>query len=323
MSSSVLSTGTDLLPVIDLAGLWSPDLADRMIVAKAIDEACSDIGFFLIEGHGVDAGLVERMVDVTAAFFAQPDSVKSQLVSATGSHYRGWSMTEDGGDPPVRVRESFEVGRWDSADDIAAAGYDRDWIEHTEPNIWPADAEFVVTWKEYYASLQSLAERLNEAMALALGLPEDWFSSRLRRQTSYLSGNLYPAQPRVAGARRLGAHSDIGILTILWTDQSTGGLEVLDRSDVWRPVTAWPGSFVVNLGDMLAQWTNDRWRATQHRVVNPDSESAGARLSIPFFQHPDFDALLECIPSCTSAVNPPKYPPVLAGEWSRHRMATY
>lgn len=323
MSSSVLPTGTDLLPVIDLAGLWSDDLADRMVVATAIDEACGDIGFFLIEGHGVDESLLARMVAVTAAFFAQPDSVKSQLVSATGSHYRGWSMTDDGGHPPVRVRESFEVGRWDSTDDIAAAGYDRDWIEHTEANIWPDDAEFVATWKAYYASMQALAERLNAAMALALGLPEDWFGSHLRRQTSYLSGNLYPAQPRVPGAPRLGAHSDIGILTILWMDQSTGGLEVLDRSDVWRPVTAWPGSFVVNLGDMLAQWTNDRWRATQHRVVNPDGEGTGARLSIPFFQHPDFDALLECIPSCASAEAPPKYPPVLAGEWSRRRMAAY
>jgi isopenicillin N synthase-like dioxygenase len=171
--------------------------------------------------------------------------------------------------------------------------------------------------------MEELAGRLMNIFEAALTLPKGWFADKFDRHTSYLSANCYPPQPvpPPPGRVRRGEHTDIGSLTILYQD-GVGGLQVFDRSGVWCDVPPIEGSYVINLGDMLAKWTNDRWVATEHRVVNPPAEKAAVeRISIPFFQHPNFDALIECIPSCTSPENPPKYPAVLAGDWSKFRMS--
>lgn len=315
-----------VVPVIDisafLAGL--PEGAD---VVSAVGRACEEIGFMVITGHGVPADLIARMYDVTERFFDLPTEVKERWASPTGNVYRGYAgITSFGnGAAAPDLCEGFEIARFDDVADVLAAGYGEEWTAGFDPNIWPDQpAGMRAVWREYYAAMEMLAARIMRIFAVALDLPATWFDDKFDRHTSYMSANRYPAQlvPPQEGQTRRSAHTDIGSLTILYQDGAPGGLQVLDREGRWCDVPPVGESFVINLGDMLAKWTNDRWVATQHRVVNPPPEfSARQRISIPFFHHPNFDALLECIPSCSSADNPPKYDAVLGGNWSKYRMA--
>jgi isopenicillin N synthase-like dioxygenase len=321
------ATGADsVVPVIDISGFLT-GTADREDVVRAVDAACERVGFMVITGHGVPAELIDRMYHATQRFFAQPTEVKEALASPRGNHYRGYQLPtsfvySEGG--PHDLAEGYEIARYDAPEDLIAAGYGPEWVATYEGNIWPeTPADFHAIWREYYGAVETLATQMMNICAAALGLPEGWFDDKFDRHTSYMSANNYWAQvePPIEGQTRRTAHTDIGSLTILYQDDSPGGLQVLDRSGRWCNVPALPGSFVINLGDLLAKWTNDKWVATEHRVVNPPRDiTPSDRISIPYFQHPNFDALIECIPSCTSPENPPKYRSVLAGDWSKYRM---
>ena len=130
-----------------------------------------------------------------------------------------------------------------------------------------------------------------------------------------------PAETPEPGQLRAGAHSDYGSLTILKTEDRPGGLQVQGKDSAWLDVPHLPGCFVVNIGDMLARWTNDRWVSTLHRVVNPplDRAADSRRQSVVFFQNPNYDATVSCLPSCTDAANPPKYPPTTSGGHLREK----
>ena len=314
------------VPVIDIAPFLAGEPAGQDVV-RAVAAACERVGFMVVTGHGVAADLIQRMYDVTERFFALPADCKARWASPTGNLYRGYAGVTSFGDPTGAgdLCEGFEVARFDAAADLRAAGYGPEWAEGFEPNIWPEEpADFRPVWREYYAAMERLAAELMTMFAAALELPPHWFHDKFDRHSSYMSANRYPAQPEPPreGQLRRSAHTDIGSLTILFQDGAPGGLQVFDRGERWCDVPAVPGSFVINLGDMLAKWTNDRWVATEHRVVNPPREFAlRQRISIPFFQHPNLDALIECIPSCTSPLHPPKYPPVLGGHWSQYRMS--
>jgi isopenicillin N synthase-like dioxygenase len=315
-----------VVPIIDISGWSSGDADARRRVAAEVDAACCEIGFFLVTGHDVDPGLTARMYDVTKRFFALPDGVKARWSSPTGNTYRGWAVRgAPGPTTGVRLRESYEVCRYDSVEELAAVGYGQRWLDGFDPNIWPDDPpDFRAVWSEYYVAVRDLGARLLSICAGALGLDDSWFVDKFDRETSYLSGNLYPAEHQPTGdGLRFGAHTDIGSLTILYQDGGPGGLQVLDRLGRWCDVAEVPGSYVVNLGDMLAKWTNDRWVATMHRVVRPrPSDRREDRVSLPYFQHPNFDALIECIATCTGPDNPAKYPPVLGGDWATYRFNT-
>jgi isopenicillin N synthase-like dioxygenase len=315
-------TAADLgtvVPVIDIEPFRTGDAAARAQVAAEIGAACEEIGFILISGHGLAPEAIEEMYDVSAAFFAQDQGVKQQYASPTGNRYRGYNW--------ATRRETLEVGRYDDVVAAETAGYSGEWLDRVEANTWPqSPATLEGTWRSYYAQCEGLATTIMELFALALGLPEGWFDDKFDRHTSYLSANHYQPQLTSAepGSLRLGAHTDIGSLTILYQDGAPGGLQVLDRRGRWCDVPAVAGTFVVNLGDLMAKWTNDRWVATRHRVVNPEPEAAKTgRISIPFFQHPNYDALIECIPTCTDEANPPRYPAVFGGNWAEFRMANY
>jgi isopenicillin N synthase-like dioxygenase len=160
--------------------------------------------------------------------------------------------------------------------------------------------------------------------ALALDLPERFFADKTDRHISGLRVVHYPDQPSLplAGQSRAGAHTDYGAVTILRSDDAPGGLEVLSRRGQWAAVAPAPGAFVLNIGDLMMRWTNDRWVSTLHRVANPPPESGACsrRLSLVFFHQPNYDAVIECLPTCTSAANPPRYAPVTSGQ---HRLAKF
>jgi len=184
--------------------------------------------------------------------------------------------------------------------------------------IWPAEpAGFREAWTAYYRAMEDLAARIMRVFAVALHLPEDAFAATIDKPISALRALNYPEQavPPKPGQLRAGAHTDYGSLTILLPQAGSGGLQILDPAGEWVDVPPVPGAFVINIGDLMARWTNDRWTSTLHRVVNPDAGSAVStrRQSMPFFHNANYSALVECLPSSLAAGETPKYEPVLAG----------
>jgi isopenicillin N synthase-like dioxygenase len=157
-------------------------------------------------------------------------------------------------------------------------------------------------------------------MADALGLEHHWFDPMIDRHTSAMRALNYPPQADVLGTGldgQLGAsaHTDYGTLTILMADTTQRGLQVQATDGEWMDAVPVPGSLVVNLGDAMARWTNERWRSTMHRVVVPERR----RQSIAFFHNANWDASITCLPTCLAEGEQPKYPPIEAGPHLMHK----
>lgn len=310
---------TAYVPVIDLTGP-----AD--VVAATIDDACRRSGFLVVTGHGVDPALVERMQEVTLALFAQPAEWKQQWQPPAGVEgLRGMhlvasnvSAAEDVATAPD-LCEMFTMSRLGEpgiADGARLEGAPAGW---RSPNIWPDRPHGLrEVWLDWYAAMEDLAGRLLRLFALGLGLDEHHFDRFVDEHVTNLTANHYPPVEGAPAADqfRKGPHSDWGTLTILYQD-GTGGLEVVDgRRGAWVDVPVLPGSFVVNIGDLMARWTNGRWHSTKHRVrVPPPERRSVARVSIPFFHHPNWDAMIECLPGCVEAGETPRASPVTAGAY--------
>jgi isopenicillin N synthase-like dioxygenase len=219
-----------------------------------------------------------------------------------------------GVDTPPDLCESFSINRLGDEHAAAAAG-----LLPTHPlalpNRWPDTAGFEETWTEYFAAMEGLVGVLLQLFAIALDLREHWFDDNVDHDMSNLGANYYPAQttPPAPGQLRKGPHTDWGSLTILLQDDA-GGLQVRTTDGRWVDVPCVVDGLVVNVGDLMANWTNDRWVSTMHRVVNPSAQAASSeRLSIAFFHQPNYDAEIACIPTCTGSGA--RHPPVRSGEW--------
>jgi isopenicillin N synthase-like dioxygenase len=309
------------VPVIDLAPARGADGAARARVAIQIDDACREIGFFAVTGHGVPERGVDDLRRSAHEFFSLPLAEKLAARHPVGGTNRGYhpvggeslSYANDAAAPPD-LKEFFHVGPVDTTDDpyyTSALGR-----QHFAPNIWPkAPAGFAPAAIAYYRAMDALVALLMRLAALALGTHEAFFDDKIDRSIGTMRLNYYPASPTAAapGQLRAGAHTDYGGFTILSGEDVPGGLEVRTRGDEWIAVPTRPHVFVVNIGDLLMRWTNDRWLSTLHRVVNPPPGAGRrrARLSIAFFNHPNYDALIECLPSQGAA----KHAPVLSGEY--------
>jgi isopenicillin N synthase-like dioxygenase len=149
--------------------------------------------------------------------------------------------------------------------------------------------------------MADLSDRMMSLFARGLGLLPEFFTDKLNQSPNALRAVNYPEQDRapLPGQMRAGAHTDYGTLTVLRQD-SVGGLEVLDRSDTWVGVDSVPEAFVINIGDLMARWTNDCWRSTLHRVVDPPqaARARARRQSMPYFQNANWSAEVSCLPTC-------------------------
>jgi len=310
-----------LVPVIDLAP--AGDAAGRRTVARTIAQACQRVGFFAIVGHGVSVPTIDAAWGSARRFFELPDAIKRGAIMPRPGYPYGWSPVageslaySTGEHRPPDLKETFSIG---PADLTPAPAGNRDAIEFAwAPNIWPIQPPgFREALLAYYGAVSGLADRLMDLFALGLDLPEDFFAPTIDQAISALRVLNYPNQPvaPLEGQLRAGAHTDYGSLTILLQEQAPGGLEVQGLDGTWHPVPATPGAFVVNLGDLMARWTNDRWRSTMHRVVNPPRDARGStrRQSIAFFHQPNWDAEIVCLPTCLAAGERAKYPPVRSG----------
>jgi isopenicillin N synthase-like dioxygenase len=295
------------LPVVDVSGLASTALRDRRSVGLQIRAACLDKGFFYIENHGVPEKLVQSVFAEAAAFFALPAEQKAEADKAKSKANRGYEplqgQTLEPGAPPD-LKEGYYIGPEHSPDDprVIAGMFNHG------PNQWPRQQPgFRSAMMAYLGAMLGLSERMMRGIALSLDLSEDYFAAFCKDAMVNVRLLHYPPQPANAAPdqKGCGAHTDFGGLTLLRQD-TVGGLQVWDQTlDGWIHADPLPNTFVVNLGDMIARWTNDRYRSTVHRVVNL---SGRERYSVPFFFSGNFAHKVECIPTCLSAGERPKYP---------------
>jgi isopenicillin N synthase-like dioxygenase len=296
-------------------------------VAAALDVAACEVGFFQVVGHGVDPAVADAAWTSAGEFFDLPldDKLAARIPDGDAYGYApflGERLAASRGDvTPPDLKETFSVGPFDAppsevvGDPAAAFTY--------SPNLWPAALPGMpAIWEAYYRAMAELAARLLTLMGRALGLPDDHFEPLIDRHTSALRALRYPdlggaaPEPRQL---RAGAHSDYGTLTLLRQDDAPGGLEVRGADGGWHPVPATEGALVVNVGDALERWSNERWSSTLHRVVVPPAAAGRdcTRRSLAFFHNANWDAVIECLPACSTPDHPPRYEPITAG---RHLM---
>lgn len=317
-------TGAGDGPVVavDLTGWRSGDPHARAETAALIDEACSGPGFLAVTGHGIDPDLMGTMLDVTQAFFDLPVAEKMAAHSDDIAGNRGYAPYESealsyslGVESPPDMFEAFNIGREVAPDGVTAEDLSRFFT----PNLWPRyPVEMREVWLAYWDACEELGLLLTDVFAMALGLPDGWFRPSLSRAPCVMRAVNYQrradAPPPDPAQLRMGAHSDYGSLTILLADR-VPGLQIRDDAGVFHDAMPPEGGFLVNLGDLLAEWTNDRWKATVHRVVPPPASLEGEfrRRSVAWFQQPDHDARIEVLDVCCDAANPPKYAPTTSG----------
>ena len=252
-----------------------------------IAAACVDTGFFAVADPGLDLAPV---FDAARAFFALPAAVKERSAMVDDNGYAGIGSARAGS------KEMLDIGR----------AFDQ----------WPDVPGFRGVMEAYGAAALGVAATLLRSIAAGLDLDGDFFAARMQQPQCFLRLLRYPPGAAVGDAVT-GRHTDYGAITLLATD-GVPGLEVLPRGGRgWLAVEAPPGSLVVNLGDMLARWTNDRYVSTPHRVV---ATGAQERISIPFFVNPDPDTEVACLPSCVDAAHPCRYAPITASAFLRGRI---
>jgi isopenicillin N synthase-like dioxygenase len=304
------------IPVIDISPLVSGSAAQAQAVARALGQACRDVGFFYISGHGVPPALMKRVFDTSAAFFTGPASIREAVSFSGPGDNRGYirlgGETLDPGKPPD-VKEAFNIGLELTPDDPEMLAR----VPFRAANLWPEMPDFRDTMLDYFDRVWRLGRDLHRGFALDLGLEPDYFETRLDRPNATLRLLHYPqsSTPPSEGQLGAGIHTDYGNVTLLATDE-VGGLMVQDRSGRWLDAPVIPNTFVCNIGDCLMRWSNDVYVSTPHKVVNPGKD----RYSVAFFLDPNPDAIVACLPTCVSAERPAKYVPITGAEFLRSRL---
>jgi isopenicillin N synthase-like dioxygenase len=312
------------IPVIDLSPFFDGGEAGKARVAWEVGRACREIGFLTITGHGVPKPLIEATYNDAKAFFDLPPALKTAIRQPRPDMVRGYSGVGEEGlsysldnASPGDLKESLTVGQIEVPPDDPYYVHP-DAGQFFAPNLWPSTPPTLrASWSAYFREMESLSAALMRMFALALGLDEHFFDDKINRHISNFRAINYPDQPEqpVPGQLRAGAHSDYGSLTIVRQEAAPGGLQVMRADGSWADVPPVDDAFVVNLGDLMRQWTNDLWCSTMHRVVNPPRDKAlgSRRISLVFFHQPNYDAMVSCLPGCQGPGNPARYAPITSG----------
>lgn len=294
------------LPVIDISAMRSPDKSDRAGVGKAFRAACLDKGFCYLTGHGVTRELRQELMAEIEDFFAlsEAEKLKSDMTASfcNRGYERLQGQTLQQG-APADLKEGYYIGRDLPLDDPRVEAR----MFNHGPNIWPDGRDgFRKVMERYYDVMLDVSRLVMRGLALSLNLREDHFDEFCDDEVATLRLLHYPPQPANAspGEKGAGEHTDFGTITLLLQDDC-GGLQVWDEDAGWIHAAPMPDSFVVNLGDMMARWTNDQYRSTLHRVVNASGQE---RYSVPFFYHGKCDYPVVCLPTCLESGEAAKYP---------------
>jgi isopenicillin N synthase-like dioxygenase len=297
------------IPILDIGRFES----DHDAFIAEFREAYEEWGFAGISGHQLDLKIIQSAWVEAEKFFALPTEVKIK--------YEGEEQDRSRGYIPFGV-EKAKDSKHSDLKEFYHIGHQVDGAAHLSANIWPTEtAEFQATFETLYASLESLALRVLSIFACVLGLPIDYFDSRIKTGETLLRILHYPPiVDQDIPNLRAAAHEDINLITLL-AGSEQDGLEVLSRQGEWVPINMIEGTIVCNVGDMLQRLTNAKLPSTTHRVVNPKGDSARtSRYSVPFFVHPSPDVSLECLASCVDDENPRLFEPTTAGEYLEQRL---
>ena len=310
------------VPLIDLQPQFDNTAAEAEIVEQ-IAQACERSGFFAVRGHGIPEKIIEHCWQSSHAFFSLSEEEKLKIKMPFAGYPYGFAAMEAetlslsrGEKAPPDLKENFSAGP--NATPPVGISADEALFVFSE-NQWPQDPEdFQQAWETCYEVMSLFSARLMKLFALALKLPQNYFDEFLQQPISALRANHYPALNKapLPGQLRAGAHSDYGSLTLLFQQEGLSGLEILNRQKEWIPVTPCKPDIIVNLGDLMERWTNGRWVSTLHRVNIPATETAQnqSRMSLAFFQQPDWDAKIECLPTCLDPDGSAKYPLLTSGK---------
>ena len=289
-------------PIIDISALRDGASSPGELV-DAIDAACTEIGFFVVTGHGVESH-VDEVFDCARALFALPEASKE-----------AFAMVDRQGFVPAHHHKLDDAIRSAPAEyyDVGTRGERR----------WPSLADlpdFRQVVSRYQQAVLGVAHDLMRTLATALDLEPSFFADRMHDPQCFL--RMFHYEPSTDSSSAEPAiltdpHTDYGLITLLATD-GVPGLEVRPLSGDWTMVDAPARSLIVNLGDMLARWTNDRYVSTPHRVTAPPSRH---RYSVPFFVNPDPATTVSCLPACVTPEHPCRYEPVTSSEFLAQRIA--
>ncbi|MFT5112349.1 MAG: isopenicillin N synthase-like dioxygenase [Parasphingorhabdus sp.] len=299
------------LPIIDLHSFRFGNQTERKLIGDLARRTCETAGFFYVTNHGIDESIFLQARKNALEFFHQPQPVKSAVHISTVPHHRGYvghfdvaPDTTKGGD----IREAYKVALdLDESDEDYQAG-----ITLYGPNIWPVDLpQFETAIYQSYLAFLELSDTIFALFATGLSLPDDYFVPMTRKPASVMNVNYYPETQPGSEISGIGAHNDYEAFAMLWQDD-VGGLQIESLQGEWQAVKPVQNALVINIGELMSHWTNDRFRATKHRVIN---NSTRERFSLAFFGNTNYHANIQCIETCISADNPAKYPPVKAGEY--------
>ena len=314
------------IPLLDVSRWRTGDGASRAALAAQLDRAMRDSGFFLVHGHGVDPALRDGDRAAARTFFDLPAAAKAPYRTAVGG--RGWIARGDeanayygeDADPDLAdLKETLTFGR----EHPGGATFATDAGEAFAPNVYPVEVagleELTTRWM---AAARALYDDLLGLLAAALGLPERYFADRARHSPHTCNINRYPPLTEVGPARtgqyRVAPHTDWGMLTILDRQPGYGGLQVQTRAGTWADAPFVEGAFTVNIADLLARWTGDRWRSTRHRVLAPSADAPAEELiSLIMFMEPDLDQVVE--PFAPPVGGGAHYAPVRAADYLAQR----
>ncbi|MEM7301953.1 MAG: 2OG-Fe(II) oxygenase family protein [Pseudomonadota bacterium] len=293
---------SNTFPLFDLAAFEAADTELRQRYAAQLDDICRSTGFVAVSNHGVSERVIENIWSSATDFFDQPAPVKSKSSAPEPGYPYGYIgpgvealAKSKGVETPPDLKETFNGGPANVPPGIT----DPDALAFCyAPTIWPELPGFREAWQTYYQAMDDLAGRIMRAFAAALQLPENRFESAISHPISALRAIHYPATDASAleNQERAGAHTDYGSLTILLPQPGSRGLQVEHPTEGWIDVPPVEGAFVINIGDLMARWTNDRWVSTLHRVVHRPNQPR--RFSLAFFHQPNWDAAIDCLPSC-------------------------
>jgi isopenicillin N synthase-like dioxygenase len=303
------------IPVIDVTDFLAGRPGAASTAAARLRLAFETVGFYYLRGHGVPQALIDAAYAEAARFHAQP--LEAKLAVRVDEHNIGYMPIARKPPPNAAAQgkkpsrnEAYFLRRERTADDPAVIANRR----FHAMNKWPSGLPgFRENTLRYMDALEQLCRKLVRLYALALDLPEAFFDACFETPHVILRMSRYPALDGADDSvASLVPHTDSGFMTLL-PPNKVAGLSIMLPDGRWLEAPGIEDAFVVNGGDILHRWTNERFLSTPHRVRNL---SGGVRYAVPFFCDPNHDTRIECLPSCRSPDDPPRYPPIEFGDYA-------
>jgi isopenicillin N synthase-like dioxygenase len=305
-----------MIPILDVSRYFAGDADELPRLGRELRHAFENVGFYTLRGHGVPRALIDAAFAECERFHAQP--LEKKLALKINEHTIGYMpmggsiarSSRVNNNTKPSANEAFFVRRERTPDDPDVIAGKR----FRGLNQWPSDLPgFRETALAYMSAMESVGKRLVRVYAVALDLPAEYFDPMFAKPNMIQRFTHYPARPSYEENEfSIAPHTDSGFMTLL-APSAVPGLSIRLPDGTWLDVQTDPDAFIVNGGDILRRWTNDRFLSTPHRAIN---SSGRARYAIPFFFDTHPDTVISCLPTCQSLENPPKYPPTTYDEYA-------